>query len=70
MVAVTEKLRAQVEFVAWWDRQSKNKGGRPNKTGVNADTSFLSPGKNDRASGCRHLGGGPGCFRRQRLDRD
>ncbi|HLC28336.1 MAG TPA: DNA N-6-adenine-methyltransferase [Dehalococcoidia bacterium] len=38
--AVEVKLTAQREFVAWWDQQEKDKGGRPEKTRSRSGTGF------------------------------
>jgi len=38
--AVTEKLSGQAEFAEWWDKQNKNKGGRPKKTPFHEERGF------------------------------
>ena len=44
--AIRAKLEAQAAFVYWWDTQTtKDKGGRPQKTGNRPVTSFLRPGE-------------------------
>ena len=44
--AIRAKLEAQAAFVYWWDTQTtKDKGGRPQKTGNRSVTSFLRPGE-------------------------
>jgi DNA N-6-adenine-methyltransferase (Dam) len=42
--AITLKLTEQRAFVLWWDDQTKDKGGRPSKTGFRSETG-LRPGK-------------------------